>query len=153
MANPIEEHSPNGGSGANSPSRVDRLVGRRIRLRRLLLQIELEHLANDLDLSTPLLARFEAGEERPPPSLLARLAGHLGVDVAWFFRDFSVRPADPTALADPERQAGPGLPPTEQSDVGEEMFELLDQFVQVADPTDREAILAFTRDRVAKQRN
>ena len=33
------------------------------------------------------------------------------------------------------------------------MFELLDQFIQVADPTDREAILTFTRDRVAKQRN
>jgi transcriptional regulator with XRE-family HTH domain len=118
----------------------------------LLLQIELEHLANDLSLSAPLLARFEAGEERPPPSLLARLAGHLGVDVAWFFRDFSVR--QPTlALADPEGRASPELPPTGQADVGEEMFELLDQFIQVADSTDRQAILAFTRDRVAKQRN
>jgi transcriptional regulator with XRE-family HTH domain len=119
----------------------------------LLLQIELEHLANDLSLSAPLLARFEAGEERPPPSLLARLAGHLGVDVAWFFRDFSVRATDPTALADPEGHASPELPPTGQADVGEEMFELLDQFIQVADSTDRQAILAFTRDRVAKQRN
>jgi transcriptional regulator with XRE-family HTH domain len=146
MANPIEEHSPSGGSGANSPSRVDRLVGRRIRLRRLLLEIELEHLANDLGLSTTLLARFEAGQERPPPSLLARIAGHLGVDVAWFFRDFSA------ALADPEHQADPQLPPTEQSDLAEEMFELLDQFIQVTDSTDRRAILAFIRDRVAKQR-
>jgi transcriptional regulator with XRE-family HTH domain len=117
------------------------------------LQIELEHLANDLELSAPLLARFEAGERRPPPSLLARIAGHLGVDVVWFFRDFSVGPAAHTALADPERQASPRLPPTGQSDVGEEMFELVDQFIQLTDSTDRQAILAFTRDRVAKQRN
>ena len=115
-------------------------------MRRLILEIELEHLASDLGLSTTLLARFEAGQERPPPSLLARIAGHLGVDVAWFFRDFSA------PLADPERQADPQLPPTEQSDVAEEMFELLDQFIQVTDSTDRRAILAFIRDRVAKQR-
>jgi len=56
------------------------------------------------------------------------------------------------ALADPEGQADPQLPPSEQSDVAEEMFELLDQFIQVTDSTDRRAILAFIRDRVAKQR-
>jgi transcriptional regulator with XRE-family HTH domain len=153
MSNEAGESSPNGGSGANNASKVDQLVGRRIRLRRLLLQIELAHLANDLGLSAPLLACFEAGEQRPHPVMLARIASYLGVNVTWFFRDFSVDAAGRPALADPTQAAGPGLQTTRQLDIANELLELLDQFIQLTDPADRQAILTFTRDRVVKQGN
>jgi transcriptional regulator with XRE-family HTH domain len=148
MINRVENNFRNGGSGESTPAAVDRLVGRRIRLRRMLLEIEPEHLANDLALTAPLLARLEAGERRPAPTLLSRIAGYLGVNITWFFRDFSTQRAG-VAQDVSESHSRPAAG-QQQVGIGEEMLELVDCFVQITDASDRQAILAFTRDRVPK---
>jgi transcriptional regulator with XRE-family HTH domain len=149
MINHVEGSSRSGGSGQSRPAGVDRLVGRRIRLRRMLLEIDPEHLANDLFLTAPVLARLEAGEQRPAPSLLSRIAGYLGVSVTWFFRDFSTRRTGAESSA-PEEDANLPLKQEQQAGIGEEMLELVDHFVQITDAADRKSILAFARERVPK---
>ena len=149
MVDGDEKRDPNGGSSGSCPTAVDRRVGRRIKLRRVLLEIELHHLAGDLGILASALARIEAGEERPAPPLLARIASYLGVSVRSFFRDFAIG----SARASDDRQQD-GKPTggwaSVQRDIGSEMQELLDLFIQ-ADAADRQAIMGYTRDRLAKQ--
>jgi transcriptional regulator with XRE-family HTH domain len=149
VTNSGRERSCGDDSSINGPNSVDRRVGRRIQMRRLLLEIELHHLAGDLGILASALARMEAGEERASPELVARIANYLGVSVSWFFRDAESEPvASPVQL---EAQGAPaGLSGIAQPDVGTEMFELLDHFLQV-DGADRQAILDYARQRQRKQ--
>ena len=151
MADNAGESSPHGGSGPDRSSKIDQLVGRRIRLRRLLLQIDLAHLANDLGLSAEALASFEAGKQRPLPTMLDRIASHLGVSVVWFFRNFSVGALDPPVSSDPAHSTVASVPAIGESDIAVEVLALLDEFIQLTDAADRRAIVIFTRDRVAEQ--
>lgn len=147
MVDGEKERSSNG--EMSRPNSVDRRVGRRIKMRRLLLEIELHHLAGDLGILASALARIEAGDERPAPALLARIASYLGVNVNWFFRELEIGAAG--APAEMQQDAKPAAAlPFAQRDVGSEMFELLDQFLQ-ADAADRQAILDYARHRL-KQR-
>jgi transcriptional regulator with XRE-family HTH domain len=137
-------------STGNDPPTIDQRVGRRIKLRRLLLEIELHHLAGDLGILASSLARMEAGEERPEPALLTRMAGHLGVGADWFFRDFDVGTCAPEETQPDVRSAE--LRALAQRDVGSEMLELVDLFMQ-ADAAGRQAILELARERSAKKRS
>jgi transcriptional regulator with XRE-family HTH domain len=133
----------------NGPSSADRRVGRRIRMRRLLLEIEQHHLAGDLGILASALARIEAGEERPSPALLARIGSYLGVGIAWFFRDAENEAVD--APAEPRQgQGAAAMSAFAQPDVGAEIFNLLDHFLQV-DAADRQAILDYARQRLRKE--
>lgn len=141
-------HSFNGDPTTNNPSNIDRRVGRRIKIRRLLLEIELHDLAGDLGILASVLARIEAGEERPSPAMLSRIASYLGVNASWFFRD--LESGSLGASAEPQLDAKAGRAwAFAQPDMGTEMFDLLDYFLQ-ADRADRQAILDYTRQRVAK---
>jgi transcriptional regulator with XRE-family HTH domain len=148
MIDRVENNFRDGGSGESTPAAVGRLVGRRIRLRRMLLEIEPEHLANDLALTAPVLARLETGEQRPAASLLSRIAGYLGVSITWFFRDFSTQRAG--VAQDVSKSRTHPAAGQQQAGIGEEMLELVDCFVQITDAADRQAILDFTRERVPK---
>ena len=146
MVDSGRERSSKNDCSTNGPSSVDGGVGRRIRMRRLLLEVELHHLAGDLGIRASALERIETGEERPSPALLARIASYLGVSVGWFFRGLENESA-----AVPARSEEPaGVWAFAQPDVGTEMFELLDHFLQV-DGTDRQAILDYARLRPRKQ--
>ena len=149
MVDSGRDRSSKNDCSTNSSSSVDRGVGRRIRMRRLLLEIELHHLAGDLGIRASALERMETGQERPSPALLARIGSYLGVSVGWFFRGLENGSA--AAPARSEQHGEPdGVWAFAQPDVGAEMFELLDHFLQV-DGTDRQAILDYARQRPRKQ--
>jgi transcriptional regulator with XRE-family HTH domain len=150
MADSGRGRSRKGDCATTGPSFIDHHVGRRIKMRRLLLEIELHHLAGDLGILASTLAHVEAGEERPTPALLARIGSVLGVSVGWFFRGLD-RDAVPTFSEPAQGEAIAQMLPFAQPDVGSEMFELLDVFLQV-DAVDRRAILDDARQRVRKQR-
>jgi transcriptional regulator with XRE-family HTH domain len=93
-----------------SRSTIDRAVGRRLRLIRLLRRITRGELAAVADVETEAIARYEAGVARPQPRAIAELADHLGVSLLWFFVGLGddaleVRIADEIELASQTQDA------------------------------------------------
>lgn len=72
-------------SEARTPNAVDLHVGGRIRLRRKLLGVSQEQLADDLALTFQQVQKYERGANRVSASKLYQIAKSLQVTVAWFF--------------------------------------------------------------------
>ena len=121
-----------------SPNPVDLHVGTRIRMRRKLLGISQERLADDLGLTFQQVQKYERGANRVSASKLYEIARSLKTSIAYFFE----------GLADP---ANPG----EESDSGEqsvhdflmtpEGLELAGLFPRVPQPRIRRRILELVR--------
>ena len=75
------------GRGTSVPNPTDVHVGKRIRIRRLLLGMNQETLANALDLTFQQVQKYEAGANRVSASRLAAMAEILGVPISYFFGD------------------------------------------------------------------
>ena len=81
---------PGGGGGDNddgAPDRVDIHVGARIRMRRILLDMNQQALAKKLGLTFQQVQKYENGSNRVSASRLAGIAEALGVAVGYFFLD------------------------------------------------------------------
>jgi len=72
---------------SKKPNLVDQHVGRRIRLRRVLLSLSQEALAERLGGSAQQVQKYEAGETRVSASRLYEIGLQLGVPITWFFAD------------------------------------------------------------------
>lgn len=81
---------------------VDRHVGGRIRLQRVLLNLSQERVAKALGITFQQLQKYESAANRVSASRLHDVAGVLGVPVAWFFEDLA------HAAPAPIKPAGPG---------------------------------------------
>jgi len=68
-----------------SPNPVDKHVGRRMRLRRLMLAMSLEKLGNALGLTYQQVQKYEKGTNRIGASRLQQISHILQVPVAFFF--------------------------------------------------------------------
>jgi transcriptional regulator with XRE-family HTH domain len=71
-----------------SPSAVDRQVGVRVRMRRLMLDMSQQKLAAALGLSFQQVQKYESGSNRIGAGRLQQLAEILEVPVSFFFEDF-----------------------------------------------------------------
>jgi transcriptional regulator with XRE-family HTH domain len=71
---------------------IDKAVGRRLRLRRLLLGLSQSKVAEQLDISFQQLQKYELGENRLGASYLYQLAFILNVPVDYFFGDLPQPP-------------------------------------------------------------
>jgi transcriptional regulator with XRE-family HTH domain len=121
-----------------SPNPVDLHVGARIRMRRKLLGISQERLADDLGLTFQQVQKYERGANRVSASKLYEIARSLKTSIAYFFE----------GLADP---ANPG----ESQDSGEqsvhdflmtpEGLELAAVFPRVPQPRVRRRVLELVR--------
>lgn len=76
-----------------SPNPVDLHVGARIRMRRKLLGISQERLAEDLGLTFQQVQKYERGANRVSASKLYEIARSLKTSIAYFFEGL----ADPTS--------------------------------------------------------
>jgi transcriptional regulator with XRE-family HTH domain len=72
---------------SKKPNLVDLHVGRRMRLRRILLSLSQEDLAQRLGGSAQQVQKYEAGETRVSASRLYEIGLQLGVPITWFFAD------------------------------------------------------------------
>jgi transcriptional regulator with XRE-family HTH domain len=84
--------SPKYGRGTGVPNPIDVHVGGRIRMRRLLLGMNQETLANALGLTFQQVQKYEGGANRVSASRLSAMADILGVPISYFFGD--LRPDD-----------------------------------------------------------
>jgi transcriptional regulator with XRE-family HTH domain len=91
---------PKYGRGTGVPNPIDVHVGNRIRMRRLLLGMNQETLANALGLTFQQVQKYEGGANRVSASRLSAMAEILGVPISYFFGD--LRPDD--AEISPEDQ-------------------------------------------------
>ncbi|UAL11529.1 helix-turn-helix domain-containing protein [Caulobacter segnis] len=82
-------------------SSVDHHVGARVRMRRKLIGVSQEQLADALELTFQQVQKYERGENRISASKLFRIASLLGTDVTYFFDGLP----DPVEAAAPD---GPG---------------------------------------------
>jgi transcriptional regulator with XRE-family HTH domain len=93
--------TPKYGRGTGVPNPIDIHVGGRIRMRRLLLGMNQETLANALGLTFQQVQKYEGGANRVSASRLSAMAEILGVPISYFFGD--LRPDD-TELSAEDRQ-------------------------------------------------
>jgi transcriptional regulator with XRE-family HTH domain len=75
------------GHGTGVPHPVDVHVGKRIRMRRLFLDMNQETLANALGLTFQQVQKYEGGANRVSASRLSAVADILGVPISFFFSD------------------------------------------------------------------
>jgi transcriptional regulator with XRE-family HTH domain len=73
--------------GTSIPNSIDIHVGKRIRLRRLLLGMNQETLANALNLALPQVQKYEDGANRVSASHLKQISEILDVPIGFFFAD------------------------------------------------------------------
>jgi transcriptional regulator with XRE-family HTH domain len=92
---------PKYGRGTGVPNPIDVHVGARIRMRRLLLGMNQETLANALGLTFQQVQKYEGGANRVSASRLSAMAEILGVPISYFFGD--LRPDD-AELSPEDRQ-------------------------------------------------
>ncbi len=84
--------APKYGRGTGVPNPIDVHVGGRIRMRRLLLGMNQETLANALGLTFQQVQKYEGGANRVSASRFSAMAEILGVPISYFFGD--LRPDD-----------------------------------------------------------
>src|SRR4026208_2178752 len=83
-----------------SPDPVDRHVGARIRMRRLMLKISQTQLGDALGLSFQQLEKYEKGSNRVGASRLQHIASILQVPVSFFFEEVPVNRSEPAPISD-----------------------------------------------------
>ena len=83
-----------------SPDPVDRHVGARIRMRRLMLKISQPQLGDALGLSFQQLQKYEKGSNRVGASRLQHIASILQVPVSFFFEEVPVNRSEPAQISD-----------------------------------------------------
>jgi transcriptional regulator with XRE-family HTH domain len=76
---------------SKKPNHIDQHVGRRLRLRRNLLDLSQDELARRLGLTAQLIQKYEAGETRISASRLYEVAAQLAVPITWFFEEIEDR--------------------------------------------------------------
>lgn len=72
-------------SNQKSPNPIDRYVGSRVRMRRMMIGMSQEKLGEALGLTFQQVQKYEKGTNRIGASRLQQIAHALQVEVAWFF--------------------------------------------------------------------
>lgn len=73
--------------GRRRTNPIDIHVGKRIRQRRTMMNLSQMSLADELDLSSQAIQKYESGENRVAASMLWQIARTLGVSVEYFFAE------------------------------------------------------------------
>jgi transcriptional regulator with XRE-family HTH domain len=126
---------PKYGRGTGIPNPVDIHVGKRIRIRRLLLGKNQESLANALGLTFQQVQKYEHGANRVSASRLSAMADIFAVPISYFFGDLP----GPDAKVSAEDQAR-----REQLEKPE-TIDLIRLYYAIPDPTVRRRFLEMVK--------
>jgi transcriptional regulator with XRE-family HTH domain len=92
------DQRPSYGRGTGIPNPIDVHVGKRIRMRRLLLDMNQVTLANALGLTFQQIQKYEHGTNRVSASRLSAMADILSVPISFFFGGLTPGTPEETAL-------------------------------------------------------
>ncbi len=118
------------------PNPVDRHVGSRVRMRRVLIGLSQEKLGDALGLTFQQVQKYEKGTNRIGASRLHQLANVLGVPVSFFYEGAPPEITTPAGLAEPDspRYVADFMSSTEG-------LQLMKAFVQIRDGRVRRRIV------------
>src|SRR3954454_19985862 len=131
--------------GPKEPNEIDRLVGSRVRQRRVQLGVSQQQLAEQLGITVPQVQKYEKGVTRIGASRLHKIAGLLGVPIGTFFEAPTGAQASEPEMGGAEAGAAePGQPdPSVFAD--RETIALALAFRRITRPQLRRALLELTR--------
>src|SRR5271169_1621392 len=127
--------APKYGRGTGVPNPIDVHVGGRVRMRRLLLGMNQETLANALGLTFQQVQKYEHGANRVSASRLSAMADIFAVPISYFFGDLP----GPDAKVSAEDQAR-----REQLEKPE-TIDLIRLYYAIPDPTVRRQFLEMVK--------
>ena len=127
--------------GAKDPNEIDRLVGSRVRQRRMQLGMSQEGLAEQLGITVPQVQKYEKGVNRIGASRLHKIAGLLGMPIGSFFEAHKGAGASETSADTAEEHDQP-----DPSVFGDrETIALAMAFQRITRPEVRRALLELAR--------
>lgn len=121
-----------------APNDVDRHVGARVRMRRILLGFSQEKLADALGLTFQQVQKYEKGTNRISASRLQQISGALGVPIDFFYGDGA--PASEVGGFAESGKAG-----YEADMMTADGLKLLRAFNAIRDPQTRKRIVELTQ--------
>jgi transcriptional regulator with XRE-family HTH domain len=127
------------------PNPIDVHVGARIRLRRTLLGISQEKLAEAMGLTFQQVQKYEKGTNRVSSSRLVDVANALDVEVPYFFEEMSatVQGQTPAMLMDVKNLPRPS---DEKNPMAKrETLELVRAYYRITDPAVRKRMFELTK--------
>jgi len=125
-----------------TPNPIDKHVGSRVRMRRMMLSMSQEKLGEHLGLTFQQIQKYEKGINRIGASRLHELSRVLDVPVSFFFDDMDpVRaPAIPGGFAEPPAEAFDSDPLRRR-----ETVELVSAYYRIDDPALRRRLFDLAR--------
>ena len=81
-------HKNNQNEVSKQPDPVDIHVGKRIKLRRTMLKISQDQLANEIGVTFQQVQKYESGHNRVSASRLFNIANFMTCPISYFFEDF-----------------------------------------------------------------
>jgi transcriptional regulator with XRE-family HTH domain len=136
--------SRRGQSPLRKPNVIDGHVGARLRLRRTLLGISQEQLAESLGLTFQQVQKYERGTNRVSASRLFQLANILDVPITWFFDEMGAETAAAgvrTGKSFAEEPAGYDADPMSRR----ETLELVRVYYRISDRKVRKKLYEMTK--------
>ena len=125
---------------STGPHPIDRHVGSRVRLRRVLIGLSQERLGVQLGVTFQQIQKYEKGTNRISASRLWQIGAILGVPIAYFFDGASNLIASRAeGFADTGQNQISGIAQSTES------LQLLRHFTHIADPHVRRAVVDLTR--------
>ncbi|MGH6683029.1 MAG: helix-turn-helix domain-containing protein [Pseudolabrys sp.] len=88
-----------------TPNPIDKHVGARVRMRRMMLSMSQEKLGDALDLTFQQVQKYEKGTNRIGASRLQQIANILQVPVSFFFQGAPHLPGQSAGLGEPPSPA------------------------------------------------
>jgi transcriptional regulator with XRE-family HTH domain len=119
------------------PNKTDRHVGTRLRLRRLIIGMSQEKLADGLGVTFQQVQKYERGINRISASRLSRAASLLGVPIGYFFEEGLVPPAMDAA-------DHPDLTSVAEFLSTKEGLQLMLSFLQISDMNARKQLVGIS---------
>lgn len=131
------------------PDPIDVHVGKRLRLRRTLLGMSQEQLANAIGVTFQQVQKYERGSNRVSASRLYDVARVLGVNIAFFFEDINATTTAGRPTQNLPEQAGLSdtpMPPYEQDELSRnETLELVRAYWKLPNSDMRKNVLELLR--------
>lgn len=129
----VRRRGGNRGKTDGEPNLVDVHVGRRIRLRRSLMEMSQSDLGKELGLTFQQVQKYERGDNRVSASRLYDIARVLDVTISFFFDDLPEELLAQHAVVRPVLPAAEGV----QLSLDDESEALVRAYYDIADPAVR----------------